>query len=205
MHRAFKLVPVSQGCYQLHPFHFSLLWICANELPLRDDLLPFLIARSGAKLDEFGLWFMHRCEASTLVSILRYTTMSSEVKHHWWQNMPIDDEKRYPALRKRTEALIRDLYEIRPDLLKMFAESLEKKIEKKIEKKLRKALQTQTEQAARVREAQSLLLAVLKKRGFSLSPAYKQKVLACQDINMLERWHLQAISAKKAVEVFDDP
>jgi hypothetical protein len=35
------------GCYWVEPQWQRFLWIAANELPLRDELIPFLMARSG--------------------------------------------------------------------------------------------------------------------------------------------------------------
>jgi hypothetical protein len=42
--------------WQWHRF----LWIAANELPLVDELIPFLLARSGQALDEFSRWVAPR-------------------------------------------------------------------------------------------------------------------------------------------------
>ena len=46
------------GCYWVEPQwqRFLFLWIAANELPLVDQLIPFLLARSGQALAEFCLW-----------------------------------------------------------------------------------------------------------------------------------------------------
>jgi len=44
---------VATGVYRVGPSPFELLWIAANELPLADELIPFLIARSGRALDAF--------------------------------------------------------------------------------------------------------------------------------------------------------
>lgn len=48
------------GCYSVEPSGFPFLWIAANELPLREELIPFLIARTGRALDQFMLWFARR-------------------------------------------------------------------------------------------------------------------------------------------------
>jgi hypothetical protein len=48
------------GCYRIHPYGRSFLWIAANELPLLDELVPFLLARSGRALDDFGRWAVPR-------------------------------------------------------------------------------------------------------------------------------------------------
>jgi hypothetical protein len=48
------------GCYWIDPHGHSFLWIAANELPLLDELIPFLLARSGQALDEFCRWVAPR-------------------------------------------------------------------------------------------------------------------------------------------------
>ena len=45
-----------EGCWRVTPFPYPVLWIAANELPLRDELIPFLTARSGKKLEDFARW-----------------------------------------------------------------------------------------------------------------------------------------------------
>ena len=44
------------GCYWIEPPDQNFLWIAANELPLLDELIPFLMARSGQALDDFCQW-----------------------------------------------------------------------------------------------------------------------------------------------------
>jgi hypothetical protein len=34
---------VAPGCYRIGPDWFSTFWIAANELPLVDELVPFLV------------------------------------------------------------------------------------------------------------------------------------------------------------------
>jgi hypothetical protein len=36
---------VAPGCYRIGPSAFTFLWIAANELPLREELIPFLVSR----------------------------------------------------------------------------------------------------------------------------------------------------------------
>jgi hypothetical protein len=57
-------VRFAPGCYWIDPQGDRFLWIAANELPLVDELLPFLLARSGQALDEFSRWW-HRDGRST--------------------------------------------------------------------------------------------------------------------------------------------
>ncbi|NUQ73407.1 MAG: hypothetical protein HUU21_07615 [Polyangiaceae bacterium] len=48
------------GCYWVEPSPFEWLWIAANELPLCEELVPFLIGRSGRALVEFARWILTR-------------------------------------------------------------------------------------------------------------------------------------------------
>jgi hypothetical protein len=53
-------VRFAPGCYWIDPHGQSFLWVAANELPLLDELVPFLLARSGQALDDFGRWVAPR-------------------------------------------------------------------------------------------------------------------------------------------------
>ena len=65
---------VAPGCYQVGPYPFSFLWIAANELPLQDELIPFLVTRSGRALDEFCLWAKTRVTPSRLQRMVKILT-----------------------------------------------------------------------------------------------------------------------------------
>ncbi|WP_438011160.1 hypothetical protein WME89_22295 [Sorangium sp. So ce321] len=57
------LAPVSvlaPGCYRVEPLWHCFVRVAANELPLRDEPVAFLVARSGRALDEFGRWVAGR-------------------------------------------------------------------------------------------------------------------------------------------------
>ncbi len=55
-----KPVRFAPGCYWIDPHVQNFLWIAANELPLLDELIPFLMARSGLALDDFCRWVAPR-------------------------------------------------------------------------------------------------------------------------------------------------
>ena len=67
---------VAPGCYRVDS-PFSFLWIAANELPLADELVPFLIARSGRALDAFVAWVKPRRPLPWLLHVLAYLPMSN--------------------------------------------------------------------------------------------------------------------------------
>ena len=70
--RAGRLVLVSAGggCWRVTPAMFPVLWIAANELPLREELIPFLTARTGAKLEEFMAWVRTRRAPEWLLELM---------------------------------------------------------------------------------------------------------------------------------------
>jgi len=51
---------VAPGCYRIGPDWFSTFWITANDLPLVDGLVPFLVARTAQSLDAFVRWVKTR-------------------------------------------------------------------------------------------------------------------------------------------------
>ncbi len=70
---------VDLGCYRLPHGPIEVLWIAANELPLRESLLPFLVARSGRSLAEFVRWSLGKRPAAWVARVLTWSSMSPEV------------------------------------------------------------------------------------------------------------------------------
>jgi hypothetical protein len=54
-----ELHAAAPGCVLVRPSYFPIVWIAANELPLHQAVIPFLLARSGTKLKEFVRWVVH--------------------------------------------------------------------------------------------------------------------------------------------------
>jgi hypothetical protein len=46
------------GCYRIEPAFYEVYWIASNELPRRQDLLPFLVTRTGRPLVDLLLWLL---------------------------------------------------------------------------------------------------------------------------------------------------
>jgi hypothetical protein len=67
------------GCYRLPHGPIEVLWIAANELPLRESLLPFLVARSGRNLVELVRWSLGRRPAAWVARVLTWSSMSPEL------------------------------------------------------------------------------------------------------------------------------
>jgi hypothetical protein len=50
---------VAQACYRLEPASYEVYLIVSNELePFREDLIPFLVTRTGQKLVDFCKWLI---------------------------------------------------------------------------------------------------------------------------------------------------
>jgi hypothetical protein len=65
--KGFLLSQVAPACYRLEPSFYEIYLLASNELePLREDLIPFLVTRTGQKLVEFCKWLIdvrpERCE-----------------------------------------------------------------------------------------------------------------------------------------------
>ncbi|MGK3986955.1 hypothetical protein WME99_28205 [Sorangium sp. So ce136] len=68
------------GCYRIGPSPFQFLWIAANELPLLDHLVPFMMARSGRALDDFAEWIASRRDAEWVLTMIRHMPVSPKTR-----------------------------------------------------------------------------------------------------------------------------
>jgi hypothetical protein len=73
-------IVVEVSCYRVGPLPFSFLWMAANELPLVDELIPFLVARSGRALDEFGRWIARRRPPEWMLRMVQIVPMTTSVR-----------------------------------------------------------------------------------------------------------------------------
>ena len=91
---------IAEGCYTVNASAFAFLWIAANELPLREELIPFLIARTGSALDDFGLWVRSRRPPPECLSrMLQFLPMSLPAQEEILNYMvPLTDD---PEVRAR--------------------------------------------------------------------------------------------------------
>lgn len=49
---------------------YPVLWIAANELPLEESLIPFLVVRTGMKLKDFVGWVLDKREPAWLAQMV---------------------------------------------------------------------------------------------------------------------------------------
>lgn len=107
------LTKLSAGCYTVGSGFFPLTWIASNELPLEPSLLPLLLTRDGAHLDEFFRWVarnQHK-ELSWVEPILGTFSMPKNFLKEISDLYPND-----PELKKQWGVLAELALEENPDL-----------------------------------------------------------------------------------------
>jgi hypothetical protein len=176
-------VQVAPGCYWVDPRWHSFLWIAANELPLVDELIPFLLARSGQALDEFGRWVASRRPLEWVLSMLEYLPMSIPTTEELLERFgPVDD----PRIEARRQLILRAL-------LKTSPETRQELIDQGRQEGREKGLEE-----GRLTEARAVLRRVFAGRKLALSKTANARIDACVDLATLERWLDQAITARSA-------
>ena len=69
------------GCYWIEPPDQNFLWIAANELPLLDELIPFLMARSGQALDDFCQWLAPHRSPEWMMNMRKHVATGLQGDH----------------------------------------------------------------------------------------------------------------------------
>ncbi len=82
---------VGPGCRRIGPHDHDVLWIAANELPLRIELLPFLFVRSGRPLVELLTWAATVKGIEWVASVLQLLPMAAELYEEL--HVPTDPEE----------------------------------------------------------------------------------------------------------------
>ena len=182
LRRARKVRQLTPGCYRVEPSWSPFLWIAANDLPLRDDLIPFLVARSGKALDDFARWAATRRPLDWMLNMVEFTAMSKEVARDLLSRFEKTDD---PRIEERRQLMFDFWFEANPKFR-------EKVLGKAIEKGL-------------VDQARATLRRVLAKRRLALTPDDEARIDACSSLATLERWLDQALIAATAPEALRDP
>src|SRR5262249_12398247 len=169
---------VATGVYRVNPSPFGFLWIASNELPLADELIPFLIARSGRPLDAFVGWVKHRRPIEWLLRVLAYLPMSTSAQEDLRSYVfPKTDD---PVVRARQRMIAEWAVESSPEV--------------------RAKLVGEGRVEGRMEEARSSLRHVLALRGLTLSAEEEARIDACSDLDTLRRWHDHAVVVASAAE-----
>jgi len=171
---------VGPGCYEVVS-EFPFLWIAANELPLEDALVPFLVARSGRALEEFALWAVARRPWEWMMDMVEYTTMSATFLEELERRHPPTDD---PEIRARRRWIGRLMMKGDPEF----------------QRELVGEAQAAVRQEGVLLEARRMLRRVLTLRGLALAPDDEARIDACTDPATLERWLEHAMSAATTAE-----
>ncbi len=161
------------GCYWIERQWRRFLWVAANELPLVDELIPFLLARSGQALDDFCRWVAPRRPLDWVMNMLEYLPMSMPTREELLKRFSLGmDDPEVMARRQRT---LEVLLEADPQMRRRLSETslLE----------------------GRLTEARAALRRVLARRQLTPSKDDDARIEACTDLATLERWLDQAITA----------
>jgi hypothetical protein len=173
---------VAPGCYRVETGCFQFLWIAANDLPLLDELVPFLIARTGRALDEFGRWIQTRRPLGWLSRMVESLPMSIAVHEELLRFVLTKSED--PEVKERQKLIAKVYVDMTPEVKdEMTAEVRKEALDE-----------------GRVAEARSALQRVLARRKLMLSIEEQACINTCTDLATLERWHDQAVEASSAAE-----
>jgi hypothetical protein len=173
LHEMHRPVRFAQGCYQIEPPSHRFLWIAANELPLLDELVPFLVARSGQALDDFGRWIAPRRTLEWVLNMLEYLPMSLPTRQELLQRFgKVDD----PEIEARRQHILDVLLEASP--------------------KKQQQLMLQGQQIA----TRANLRRVLARRQLTPNEDEDARIEACSDLATLERWLDQAVTATSVAD-----
>ncbi len=179
----YRPVEVAPGCHRWAHEHFKGLWIAANELPLRDELIPFLITRTGQPLLQFLRWTFERKPWPWVEDLLFSLGMLSQEAYDFIKyRYPLADEES----KRNVESWIFAFIEEWPDL----KEALTKPA---IDTAVEKAVETTA-----LREARDVVVRILRLRKLDVRPEQLAQIEACTDIANLRRWHDQAVTASSA-------
>ncbi|HEX3761298.1 MAG TPA: hypothetical protein VHW23_21530 [Kofleriaceae bacterium] len=200
------------GCYWVERHRERFVWIAANELPLDDDLIPFLLARSGQALDDFSNWVAPRRPLDWVMTMLEYLPMSMPTREELMRRFaPVDD----PEIMARRKHILQVLLDMDPQMQQQLIDvgmkkgldmGLEQGIEKGLERGLEKGRELGMETGVlkgQLTEARAALRRVLARRGLAPSQADHVRIDACADLATLERWHDRAVTATRVVDVLE--
>jgi hypothetical protein len=173
IHARRSLTSIAPGCYRVGPAWLATIWVAANELPLVDELVPFLIARTGRALDEFVRWVAPRRSIHWLLDVLELLPMSTATYDYlrYLTQEPDDPEQ---ARRRK-------------GIFETFLEKMPEERQKLVEE-------------GELLHARKALRNVLDARGLALSADDEARIDGCTDRTTLDRWLKQAVVAAIAAE-----
>lgn len=174
------------GCYRVEPHGQRFLWIAANELPLLDELVPFLLARSGQALDDFGRWVAPRRPPEWVLGMLQHLPMSIPTREELLRRLGLVDD---PEIEARGQHIMQILLERNPQMKQRLLQGL------------RQEVQQEGRQEGQLTATRASLRRVLAGRQLTPSRDDDARIEACADLTTLERWLDRAITAASVSDV----
>jgi hypothetical protein len=139
LRRMRKVHPIAPGCFSIHPSAYAFVWIAANELPLTEELIPFLVARSGRALVEFSRWVLNRRPPIWVMRMLQIVPMTNTEREELLHYLPpTDDPEILERRRHLTELMLAKHPEVSQKLIK---KGLKKGLKRGHEQGIEKGLQ----------------------------------------------------------------
>jgi hypothetical protein len=167
------------GCHRVQAGLNPVWWITANDLPLEEALLPFLLARSGKHRVELAQWLSHKRDFSTVREMIRVFRMNKVNLQDYLRYEKEDEEAGDRALREFLEAGL----EAFPD----------------IADKIRREAQEEAQRA--VREASLRAVLQILRVRFGADEAAWTPRLASLDEDALQALHLRALQVSDEAEL----
>lgn len=125
------------GCYGVGPAWFRFVWIAANELPLLEALIPFLVARSGRALDDFARWVASVRPAPWVLRMVEILPMSMPTREELLRYFPpTDDPERRARRRHIARVLVETEPEVRDELVEQGLGPLVHQFERRFDRRL---------------------------------------------------------------------
>jgi hypothetical protein len=165
---------IAPGCYGVGPSPFQFLWLAANELPLRDELIPFLLLRTGRPLDELCRWLTGHRSPVWLARVVEFLPMSAAVYEELlrWVATRTED----PVINDKKRRAVRVFLDMTPEV------------------------REEVVAEGRIVEGRKMLRRALAHRKLVPTPEQDARIQGCADPATLERWHDQAMDATSVTE-----
>ncbi len=159
------------GVYAVGAADSPFLWVAANELPLHEALIPFLVARSGKALVEMARWIIGRRPPQWVFRLLSSAAMDPATRLDLLRKLPPIEPTSDPQLLEQRGEVVSFILQD-PRLRNRFLSD----------------------------EARGSLRRVLAARGLALTPEQGACIDAQSDLDVLHRWLDQAATATCAAE-----
>ena len=101
------------GCYRLWLGVFDSYWIASNELPEKEELIPFLVTRRGKPLETFVRWVASRRTPDWVKLLMQELKMNDNFVTEILKTLPVSKD---PQLVRQREIITRDYVEKTPSV-----------------------------------------------------------------------------------------